>query len=292
MDKKGVAFLLIATVLAAAAGGTVYLYLKGMPVAQADALETYPVVVATKDMTFGTTLKDEHLKLVEFPASSVPSSSFNAIDSVLAQTTKVFVAQGEPILASKLSSIGGGLSVRVSANMRAMSLDVNDVTGVSGFVLPGDRVDVLVTVDNAAGSNVSVTQTILQDLEVLAAGAKTETKGNHHITVQTVTLLVDPDGAEKLALGVHQGKVHLALRNPVDHAMVAAKSTNTKTMLGLSSSTKATSRRTTPKPVMQTTTKEPVEVDPTFTVIRDGKILKQESPTGKGEEESDDSGKK
>jgi pilus assembly protein CpaB len=286
MDKKGVAFLLIATVLAAAAGGTVYLYLKGMPVAQADAPETRPVVVATKDMTFGTLLKDEHLKLVEFPASSVPPNSYGAIDSVMSQTTKVFVAEGEPILASKLSAIGGGLSVRVSENMRAMSLDVNDVTGVSGFVLPGDRVDVLVTVDNAAGSNVAVTETILQDLEVLAAGAKTETKGNHHITVQTVTLLVDPNGAEKLALGVHQGKVHLALRNPVDHEMVTAKSTNTKSMLGMTTQRKATRRRTTPKP-MVTTKKEPVEVDPTFTVIRDGKILKQESPTGKDDDDSD-----
>ncbi|MEJ2719525.1 MAG: Flp pilus assembly protein CpaB [bacterium] len=292
MDKKGVAFLLIATVLAAAAGGTVYLYLKGMPVAQAEAPETIPVVVATKDMTFGTTLKDEHLKLVEFPAASVPANSYNAIDSVLHQTTKVFVAEGEPILASKLSAIGGGLSVRVSPNMRAMSLDVNDVTGVSGFVLPGDRVDVMVTVDNAAGSNVAVTKTVLQDVEILAAGTKTQTKGNQHITVQTVTVLVDPPGAEKLALGVHQGKVHLALRNPVDHQLVDATSTNTKSVLGLNSSRKATRRRSTPKPVIQTTKKEPVEVDPTFTVIRDGKILKQESPTGKGEEESDDSGKK
>ncbi|UCG51301.1 MAG: Flp pilus assembly protein CpaB [Candidatus Latescibacterota bacterium] len=294
MDKKGVAFLLIATVLAVAAAGTVYLYLKGMPAAQAEATPTVPVVVATKDMTFGTTLKDEHLKLVEFPKESVPPNSYGAIDSVLSQTTKVFVADGEPILASKLSAIGGGLSVRVAPNMRAMSLDVNDVTGVSGFVLPGDRVDVLVTVDNAAGSNVAVTKTILQDLEVLAAGVKTETKGNKHITVQTVTVLVDPEGAEKLALGVHQGQVHLALRNPVDHEIVAAKSTNTKSVLGIASSKKASRRRTAPKKTV-TTKKEPVEVDPTFTVIRDGRILKQESPTGKGEEESKDdkdSGKK
>lgn len=291
MDKKGVAFLLVATMLAAAAGGAVYLYLKGMPVAQAEAPETVPIVVATKDMTFGTTLGDEHLRVVPFPKESVPPGSYSSVDSVFLQTTKVFLAEGEPILASKLSAIGGGLSVRVSENMRAMSLNVNDVTGVSGFVLPGDRVDVLVTVDNAAGSNVAVTKTILQNVEVLAAGAKTENKGNHHITVQTVTLLVEPDGAEKLALGVDQGKVHLALRNPVDHQVVDAKSTNTKTVLGLNSTKKATRRRTTPrKPTITTTKKEPVEIEPTFTVIRDGKILKQESPTGKSED--DDSEKK
>lgn len=285
MDKKGVAFLLIATVFAAAAGGAIYLYMKGMPVAQAEAPETVPIVVATRDMTFGTTLKDEHVKLVPFPQESVPPGSYSDIDSIMLQTTKVFLAEGEPILASKLSAIGGGLSVRVSQNMRAMSLKVNDVTGVSGFVLPGDRVDILVTVDNAAGSNLAVTKTILQNVEVLAAGAKTETKGSQHITVQTVTVLVDPEGAEKLALGVDQGQVHLSLRNPVDHEVVDAKSQNTKTVLGMTSPKKATSRRTTPrKPVIKTTKKDPVEVDPTFTVIKDGKILKQESPTGKDED--------
>ncbi len=281
MDRKGVAFLLVATLLAAAAGGAVYLYLKGMPVAQAEAPETVPVVVATKDMTFGTTLGDEELRLVPFPKESVPRGSYSAIDSVLEQTTKVFLAEGEPVLASKLSAIGGGLSVRVEKNMRAMSLNVNDVTGVSGFVLPGDRVDVLVTINNAAGSNIAVTKTILQNIEILAAGAKTENKGKHHITVQTVTLLVDLDGAEKLALGVDQGKVHLALRNPVDHEIVDAKSQNTRSVLGLNKSKKATRRRTPRKPTIKTTKKEPVDIDPTFTVIRDGRILQQTSPTGK-----------
>ena len=246
MDKKGVTFLLIATVLAAAAGGGIYLYLKGMPVAQAEGPETVAVVVATKDMTFGTLLDDEHLKLVPFPEEAVPVGAFSAIDSVLEQTTKVFLVKGEPVLSSKLSGIGGGLSVRIEPSMRAMSLNVNDVTGVSGFVLPGDRVDILVTIDNAAGSNVAVTKTILQNVEVLAAGAKTENKGNQHITVQTVTVLVEPGGAEKLALGVDQGKVHLALRNPVDHELVDAKSQNTKSMLGMTKPKKATRRRTPP----------------------------------------------
>ena len=286
MDKKGVTFLLIATVLAAAAGGGIYLYLKGMPVAQAEGPETVAVVVATKDMTFGTLLDDEHLKLVPFPEEAVPVGAFSAIDSVLEQTTKVFLVKGEPVLSSKLSGIGGGLSVRIEPSMRAMSLNVNDVTGVSGFVLPGDRVDILVTIDNAAGSNVAVTKTILQNVEVLAAGAKTENKGNQHITVQTVTVLVEPGGAEKLALGVDQGKVHLALRNPVDHELVDAKSQNTKSMLGMTKPKKATRRRT-PRKSVVVTKKEPVKADPTFTVIKDGQILKQASPTGKDEDSED-----
>ena len=283
MDRKGIALMLIAMVLAVAAGGGVYLYLKGMPSAKASGPETSYVVVASTDMTFGTTLEEQDLKVVEFPKNSVPTGAFASLDSVVAQTTKVFLVQGEPILASKLSSMGGGLSVRIPEHMRAMSLNVNDVTGVSGFVLPGDRVDVLVTIENVGGTNIAVTKTILQDLEVLAAGAKTETKNKHHITVQTATLLVDPEGAEKLALGINQGKVNLSLRNPVDHELVDAKSTNTRKVLGMAKATKRTTRRSSPRRV-STTKKAPVKTEATFTVIRDGKILKQESPTADKDE--------
>ena len=278
MDKKGVALLFVAIVLAIAAGGAVYYYLQSMPTAEASAPETVPVVVAAKDMTFGTTIEEQHLKVVAFPKEALPTGYFASTDTVLNQTTKVFLVENEPILASKLSAIGGGLSVRVPANMRAMSIKINEVTGVSGFVLPGDRVDVVVTVENFSGSNIAVTKTVLQDIEVLAAGVKTETRNNHNITVQTVTVLVDPGGAEKLALGVHQGKVHLSLRNPVDHERVDAKSTDTNKVLGISAR-KTTRRRSTPHKTV-TTKKEPVVVEPSFTIIRDGKILKQESPTG------------
>jgi pilus assembly protein CpaB len=161
-----------------------------------------------------------------------------------------------------------------------MSLKINDVTGVSGFVLPGDRVDCVVTVENVAGSNIAVTKTILQDLEVLAAGVKTETKGNHNIEVQTVTVLVEPQGAEKLALGIHQGKVHLSLRNPVDHEQVVSTKTDTRTVLGIASTKKKTTRRRSAPRRRTVTKKAPVDVERnTFTVIRDGNITKQESPT-------------
>ncbi|HET6350263.1 MAG TPA: Flp pilus assembly protein CpaB [Candidatus Krumholzibacteria bacterium] len=276
MDKKGIAFLVLALVLASLAASGVYLYLKGTPAAEAQAPETVPVVVASKDLTFGTTLKEEHLRVVEFPKESVPNGSYSAVDSVLNQTTKVFVVEGEPILASKLSAIGGGLSVRIPSDMRAMSLKVNEVTGVSGFVLPGDRVDALVTIDNAAGTSNAVTKTILQDLEVLASGVKTETKNNQNVSVQTVTVLVDPDGAEKMALAVDQGSVHLALRNPVDRGVTTGATVDTRSVLGLNSQRRAA-------PVRRSTTvtnKQPVPVESnTFTVIRDGKISKQESPT-------------
>jgi pilus assembly protein CpaB len=285
MDKRGLIFIVVALVMASMAAAGVYLYLKTVPGAEARAPETTPVVVASHDLTFGTTLKEEHLKVVDFPKGAIPAGSYASVDSVLQQTTKVFVVAGEPILASKLSAIGGGLSVRVPADMRAMSLKVNEVTGVSGFVLPGDRVDVLVTIDHAAGTMNAITNTILQDLEVLAAGVKTETKNNQNVTVQTVTVLVDPDGAEKLALAVDQGSVHLALRNPVDRTVTQASSKDVRTVMGLRSEEKKPVYRAAPVTV---TKAEPVPVkeEPSFTVIRDGKISKQESPTPAGAKDS------
>ena len=124
--------------------------------------------------------------------------------------------ENEPILDSKLSSKGGGLSLLIEPSMRASSIEVDKVSGVSGFVLPGDRVDVILTVKRPGSAQDAVAKTILQNIEVLAAGEKTQQKGDKVITVQAVTLLVDPEGAQDLALARSEGKLHLALRNPTD----------------------------------------------------------------------------
>jgi pilus assembly protein CpaB len=251
------------------------------------AVETVPVVVASKDLTFGTTLDTEHLNVVQFPKDAMPRGAYASVDSVLGQTSKVFLVTGEAVLASKLSSVGGGLSVLVRPTMRAISVEVDQVTGVSGFVLPGDRVDVLVTIENAAGSNVAITKTALQNAEVLAAGVTTEEKGKRHITTQTVTLLVDPSGAEAVALGLAQGQIHLVLRNPIDYEIVKVEAMNTRTVLGMAPEKQVTRQRPTetkkpeakPAPVVVAPPPAP-KPDPSFTVIRGGAISKQNSPTG------------
>src|SRR4029077_5001388 len=113
----------------------------------------------------------------------------------------------------------------------ATSLEVNQVSGVSGFVLPGDRVDVLCTVDGRGAKEEAVTRTILQNAEVLASGQHVTQQDHKPITVQAVTILVDPAGAEKLALGLHEGKVHLVLRNPGDNDTTRVASLDTHEML-------------------------------------------------------------
>lgn len=206
--------IILAIAFAAIASGLTYIYLKTE--SEARGLEVEPVVVATKDLTFGENLEPDDMKVVMFPKGSVPKGSYASEDSLLGQVTKVFLMENEPILDSKLSSKGGGLSLKISLTKRASSIQVDKVSGVSGFILPGDRVDVIWTVDRSGSSSDAVAKTILQNVEVLAAGEKTEEKGNKVITVQAVTLLVDPEGAQALALGTKEGKLYLALRNPTD----------------------------------------------------------------------------
>ena len=190
------------------------------------------VVVTATDLTFGVKLDRAMLRTARYPKDAVPEGAYASIDSVVSQTTKVFMGAREPVTAVKLSSRGGGLSMLVRTSMRAASLEVNYVSGVSGFVLPGDRVDVLVTVDPRNMNEDAVTRTVLQNIEVLAAGQKTEQQDNKPITVQAVTLLVDPDGAETLALALHEGKIHLVLRNPDDQEETKVASLSTQEMLG------------------------------------------------------------
>jgi pilus assembly protein CpaB len=269
LDKKALAALALAFVLAGACAVGLYTYLDGIrATAVTTVSETVPVVVAAEDMTFGTRLTAAHVKIVEYPSAALPRGFYSEIDSVVDQSTRIFLMEGEPILPPKLSSVGGGLSLRIPEEMRAISLSVNEITGVNGFILPGDRVDILVTVDNAKGSNVAVTKTILQNIEVLASGARTETRRNNQVTVQTVTLLVDPKGAESLALGLHQGAVQLALRNPGDHEVLAMRSTDTKAVLDLHTTTTQVYKRASPT---TTVVKKP----DSYTIIRDGTISTQ-----------------
>ena len=214
--KKVAIFLVIilAVAFAAVASGLTYIYLKAESAER--GLEVEPVVVASKDLTFGEILEKADMKVAMFPLGSVPKGSYAIQDSLVGEVTKVFLMENEPILDSKLSSKGGGLSLLIEPTKRASSIEVDKVSGVSGFVLPGDRVDVILTVKRPGGTEDAVAKTILQNIEVLAAGVVTQQKVDKVITVQAVTLLVEPEGAQDLALARSEGKLHLALRNPTD----------------------------------------------------------------------------
>ena len=234
MSASGKNFMFVAALLGVAAAIVGYFGLTSLATqaaARSDA-NYRNVIVTASDLTYGVKLDRAMLRIARYPKDAVPEGAYASLDSVVGQTTKVFMGAREPVTATKLSSRGGGLSMLVKQNMRAASLEVNQVSGVSGFVLPGDRVDVLVTVDGRNPNEDAITRTVLQNVEVLAAGQKTEQQDNKPITVQAVTILVMPDGAETLALAEHEGKIHLVLRNPDDQTEVTVASLSTREMLG------------------------------------------------------------
>jgi len=233
-QDKGRLFMMAAVVLAAAAAVVGYVSLRQVAdrVATTQGRGYRPVVVTVTELTYGVKLERAMLQVVQYPKAAVPEGAYGHVDSVLNQTTKVFMGAREPVTATKLSSRGGGLSMLVRPNMRAAGLQVNQVSGVSGFILPGDRVDVLATVDRNLSRQEAVTRTVLQNIEVLAAGQKTEQRDNKPITVQAVTLLVDPTGAEVLAHAQHEGEISLVLRNPDDQTEVKTSALSTTSLLG------------------------------------------------------------
>lgn len=286
-SKSVLAIALVLGALAALAG-YVGLRATAAQVASNSSKHFVPVVVAAADLTFGTKLDKAQLRVVKYPKESVPAGAFSDVDSVAGQTTKIFLAAREPVTATKLSSRGGGLSMLVRPGLRATSLEVNQVSGVSGFVLPGDRVDVLCTVDQRGANQEATTKTILQNAEVLASGQKTAQEDNKPITVQAVTILVDPAGAERLALGLHEGKLHLVLRNPEDSDTLQVAGLDTQEMLdGKSTTTRvASSRATRRAPAARTTPPPPPQqrvvaarpVKETVRIIREAKVTEQNAP--------------
>ena len=267
----------LALVFALLASGLTYIYINHQ-VKSKGVYELQPVVVAAQDLTFGTTLKPEQLKVAKYPKESVPLGSYAVPESLVGENTKVFLLTNEPVLESKLSSKGGGLSLTIPMNMRASSIKVDKVTGVSGFVLPGDKVDVIMIVDRPSASRDPIARTILQNIGVLAAGEKTEQEGNKPITVQAVTLLVDLQGAEAVALATNQGKIHLALRNPTDSAMVKVTPVKQSNLVGgtegkEAATPKATKKKETEK--VKEEVKKPLRAD-SVNVARGTKVTKVE----------------
>jgi pilus assembly protein CpaB len=176
------------------------------------------VVVSTGDLQVGARLADKDVRVARFPSSLVPPGSFKQKSQVVGRGVVQPIMKGEFILPTKLAAenAGSGLPSLIPPGMRAVSVRVNEVVSVAGFVTPGARVDVLLT-GNPTTSNEPQTSTVLENVEVVAVGQKLErnTTGDAQ-NAAVITLLVSPDDAQKLTLASTQGKIQLALRNPVD----------------------------------------------------------------------------
>ena len=183
---------------------------------------TQYIVVANEPLQLGTRVDSSNLKLIPWPADKPVPGMFTKIEECTDRALITNVVENEPILDSKLApkQAGAGLPATIPEGMRALSVAVNDVVGVAGFVIPGTTVDVLVTGTIPAergGTASNITRTILEDVRVLAAGQKIEQDQNGKpVNVPVVTLLVDPEQAAKLTMASTEGKIQLALRNTID----------------------------------------------------------------------------
>lgn len=209
--------------LALAAGGGLaygtYSYMQNVQV-KTVALPTRPVVVAAADLELGAELRPDDLRVVEWPESAMPMGAFATTDEIVGRGLVMPVIQNEPILPMKLAAkdAGSGLPVVIPEGKRAVSVRVNEVIGVAGYVLPGTKVDVLATATPTQNREDTTTKLVLSNVQVLAAGTKLEQDGEQGkpVSVNVVTLLVTPEESEKLTLGATEGKIQLALRNPLD----------------------------------------------------------------------------
>jgi pilus assembly protein CpaB len=176
-----------------------------------------PVVMAADDIQVGTKLEAHDVRVVTLPQSAVPPGAFSGTSQVLGRGAILPVSKGEFILPSKLAALnaGSGLSSMIPQGMRAVSVRVNDVVSVAGFVQPGSHVDVLAT--GQGGGNDRQTTTVLENVLVLAVGKSLDRNPLADAqTAPVITLAVSPDDAQKLALVSQEGRIQLSLRNPMD----------------------------------------------------------------------------
>ncbi len=181
--------------------------------------KTQSYVASSVPIQAGEALNPANVKMVEWPVSSPLEGAFTKPEQVAGRTVLYPLAAGQPILDRQLSAAGSGigLTAKIPEGMRAISLRSDQIVGVAGFLLPGTHVDVLVTF-HPQNSPDAITTTVLQDVQILAAGQKmTPDADAKAATTDVVTLLVKPDDAERVVLASQQGTVHFVLRNGSDH---------------------------------------------------------------------------
>jgi pilus assembly protein CpaB len=193
------------------------------------------VVVATRTHPLGALVSEQDVKTVDWSGGALPAGFMATPAEVIGRGLITPVQENEPILASKLAAIGmgGGLPVIIDEGMRAITVAVDAVVGVSGFVLPSTRVDVLLTLNSSENLKEPATKLLMQNVRTLAAGQSIQQdKEGKPQEVPVVTFLVSPEQAETLALASQQGRIQLTLRNTLDTNHVTTSGTRVSALMG------------------------------------------------------------
>jgi pilus assembly protein CpaB len=220
MNRRFVAVLFFAFIVATGASVTLYRLTSNRSQPARAAAPTVKLVLASRDLELGTVLREGDLVLSDWPGEAPTGASSHTQDVVgRGVLTKIYAK--EPVLEARLAlkGAGGGFAATIPNGMRAVAVAVNEVVGVAGFVVAGMHVDVIIsgTPPSGTGGLGTQTRTLLQNIEVLSAGQdfKKDAEGKP-VAVQVVNLLVTPEQAEQLSLASHQTTIQLVLRNPLD----------------------------------------------------------------------------
>src|SRR5437667_5027720 len=209
---------LITAVMVAAvlAGGITFLFYRRMNSNKPKAAQ---IVVAATDLSVGLTLSQKDVSLMDWYSDALPSGAFTKTEAVVGHPLLYPMSAKEPVLQRDLGLEGSGIGLagKIPEGMRAVAVRSNEIVGVAGFLYPGSRVDLLMTFTPPGGSNIPITQTVLQNAEVLTAGQTIEPdpQGKPQ-AVSVVTLLLNPEDSQKLQLATAQGTVQFVLRSGAD----------------------------------------------------------------------------
>lgn len=224
MQKLAIAMLAVACLL----GGASVYFVRGMIQQNREivvqevspSMELSTIVVANKTLSFGDQLTKDLVRVIEWPTKSMPSGAFTSIDDLLTDGERRVVLKdieaNEPVYASRVSGFGGraSLSALIGEKMRASTIRVNDVSGIAGFVLPGDRVDVHLTHD--INKEELVTDLLIENVRVLAVDQLANDEADSPTVAKAVTLEVSGEQSQKLSLAANVGSLGLSLRNQTD----------------------------------------------------------------------------
>ncbi len=235
-NRRGLIFLGLALVMGIAAA-RISTQMAASPVTESTAsAEVVSLVVVRTNLAVASTLSAAQLETVEWPADHIPAGALRTIDQAVGRVVRRPIGAGEPVVDIALFDVGasGGLRAVISPEKRAVSVKVDNVIGVAGFVSPGSRVDVLATIRRVDLERaLPYSKVILQDVRVLAVDQKLEEiKSGDPELVNVVTLEVDPKQAEHLVYAAHEGRLQLALRSPGDRLDVPTTSIGVADVLG------------------------------------------------------------
>jgi len=275
--------LMIAIVTASIASFGVYRAMGQLPAQRMESMKS--VVLAARPMVIGTAITAKDLKLVSWPAGTLVPDAITDVKEAIDRGLLTSVLENEPLTTNKLAPLhsGAGLSPAIPTGMRAISVKVNDVIGVAGFIVPGSRVDVVVTIRR---QNDSMTRAAASNVQVLTAGTRKDQEnpgasenrpGDTGNTV--VTLMVTPRDAERIALAQSEGQIMLVLRNPLDTDTTLTAGIKTAALLGSEEPAvpapvvrAQAPRRTAPPPEpVVAATPAPTPAPPSVEAIRAGK---------------------